>query len=67
MLSVKPRGLRPPAGAIWVRVSAPFQGLIVNEMMGSEGILVLLVASKLSIWRLFSPREERMTKRLSGY
>ena len=66
LLSENPRGLRPPAGAIWTRDRAPVFSLIEKETMGSEGMVVAepLNAGMVSV---FWPREEMRTNRWSGW
>lgn len=61
------RGKRPPAGTSWIASRAPVAASMAKLMRGSEGIAVLLPASKLGTLRLFSLREETTAKFWSGW
>lgn len=59
-------GMLPPAGNCWIFVRAPEAWSISKVKMGSDVISVLLVGSKLGIFRVPSPREDTSRNLLSG-
>jgi len=67
LFSEKWRGTVPPAGYIWTKLSAPVVWSIEYVMMGSEGICVEFLASKLVMLNVFSPLEEIIRNLLSGF
>jgi hypothetical protein len=60
-------GKRPPAGASCLKVRFPVAWLIAQTWRVSDGILVLLVGSKLAISKVETLRHEVRTNLWSGY